>query len=53
MSFFNKIKLYIIAHKVISAVVLFVVLYGGYWGYKKFTSTVLLHLFPALVRSPI
>src|SRR3989344_3827231 len=40
MSFFNKIKLYIIAHKVISAVVLFVVLYGGYWGYKKFTSTV-------------
>src|SRR3989344_3536567 len=35
----NKIKLYIIAHKIISGFVLIVIIGGGYWGYQKFTST--------------
>lgn len=34
----QKIKLYAIAHKAISAIVLLAVLIGGYYGYKKMTS---------------
>ena len=35
----KKIKLYIIAYKVISVIVLIAVLGAGYWGYKKITNT--------------
>ncbi len=37
--FMNKIKLYILAHKIISAILVLILLGIGYWGYKKFTST--------------
>jgi len=37
----KKIKSYFLAHKIISVVVLFAVLGGGYWGYNKFTSAAL------------
>ncbi len=35
----HKIKSHIFAHKIISAVVLIAIFGGGYWGYRKFTST--------------
>ena len=38
-NFLGKIKAYIIAHKIISVIVLVAVLGGGYWGYNKLTST--------------
>src|SRR5258706_11523433 len=38
-TYFTRIKSFIIAHKVISIVVLVVLLSAGYLGYKKFTST--------------
>ncbi len=38
-TYFNKIKSFVIAHKIISVFVLVVVIGLGYWGYKKFTST--------------
>lgn len=38
-NYFQKIKLYISSHKVISIVVLIIILALGYWGYKKFTNT--------------
>ncbi len=36
---FTRIKLYIVAHKIISSVVLIIVLFGGYTAYKKSTAT--------------
>jgi RND family efflux transporter MFP subunit len=36
----HKIKLYVVAHKIISGVVLIVVILVGYWGYTKITSTI-------------
>ncbi|OGI68942.1 hypothetical protein A3A05_02365 [Candidatus Nomurabacteria bacterium RIFCSPLOWO2_01_FULL_41_12] len=33
----KKVKFYLIAHKIISVIVLIMLLYAGYWGYKKFT----------------
>mgnify|MGYP001560907140 CR=1 FL=1 len=38
-NYINKIKFYIIAHKIISVVVLVIIVLIGYWGYKKLTST--------------
>ncbi|MCX6752514.1 MAG: efflux RND transporter periplasmic adaptor subunit [Candidatus Nomurabacteria bacterium] len=38
-NFFGKIKAYVVAHKITSAVILIVVLLIGYWGYNKLTST--------------
>jgi HlyD family secretion protein len=38
-NYLNKIKAYIFLHKIISLIVLVVVLYLGYWGYGKITST--------------
>jgi HlyD family secretion protein len=38
-NYFLKIKTYVVAHKIISAVVLIVILFIGNWGYKKLTST--------------
>ncbi|MDO8444369.1 MAG: hypothetical protein Q7S80_02605 [bacterium] len=32
-------KVYLVAHKVISGIILVAILGVGYWGYKKFTST--------------
>ncbi|HEV7702384.1 MAG TPA: efflux RND transporter periplasmic adaptor subunit [Candidatus Paceibacterota bacterium] len=37
--YFNKAKSFIIAHKIISVIVLIALLGTGYWGYKKVTST--------------
>lgn len=37
--YFNKIRLYIVAHKIISGVVLVIVLLTGNWVYQKATST--------------
>jgi HlyD family secretion protein len=37
--YFNKIKLYIVAHKIISTIVIIVLLGGGYMVYGKMTST--------------
>ena len=37
----NVVKAYIVAHKVITVVILIVALSIGYWGYKKITSTAL------------
>ncbi len=36
---FKKVRTYIVAHKIISAVALLVLLGGGYWGYSALTST--------------
>ncbi len=38
-NFFQKIKKYIIVHKITSAIVAIVIIYAGYWGYGKLTST--------------
>ena len=38
-NYMNKIKLYIISHKIQSALILLVILLLGYWGYKKITGT--------------
>lgn len=38
-SIMQKIKNYIVAHKITSAIILLAVLYTGYWGYGKLTST--------------
>ena len=37
--FFNKIKLYVSAHKTLSVFILIIILLVGYWGYKKITNT--------------
>jgi len=34
-----KIKLYVLTHKIISAVAIIIIISVGYWGYDKFTST--------------
>lgn len=39
MNFLTKIKLYILAHKIISTVLLIIIILVGYWGYGKITST--------------
>lgn len=36
----TKIKVYVLAHKIISAIILVVIIGGGYWGYKKITAPV-------------
>ena len=38
-NFITKIKLYIVAHKIISTVILIIIIFDGYWGYQKITST--------------
>ena len=38
-NYINKIKLYVVKHKIISLIILVVVLLVGYWGYGKITST--------------
>jgi HlyD family secretion protein len=38
-NFITKIKLYVVAHKIISAIILVVIILIGYWGYNKLTST--------------
>ena len=38
-NFITKIKLYIVAHKIISAVLLIIIILIGYWGYGKITTT--------------
>lgn len=38
-NFFLKIKVYALAHKIISAIAIIIIIYIGYWGYNKFTST--------------
>jgi len=38
-NFLNKIKAYIVKHKIISAIILVIVLFVGYWGYNKITNT--------------
>ncbi|MFA6257571.1 MAG: HlyD family efflux transporter periplasmic adaptor subunit [Candidatus Paceibacterota bacterium] len=38
-NFLNKIKLYILAHKIISIIVVIIILSLGYWIYDKITST--------------
>lgn len=38
-TYLYKVKSFIIAHKIMSFILLVAVLYGGYWGYKKSTST--------------
>jgi HlyD family secretion protein len=38
-NFAIKIKSYIIAHKIISAILLVIIILIGYWGYNKITST--------------
>lgn len=35
----SKIRIHILAHKIISAIILIAILATGYWVYKKFTST--------------
>lgn len=35
----QKIKSYIVDHKITSIIVILVIVWGGYWGYGKFTST--------------
>ncbi|MEI8174361.1 MAG: HlyD family efflux transporter periplasmic adaptor subunit [bacterium] len=37
--FIVKIKSYIIAHKIISIIMLIVIIWIGYWGYNKYTNT--------------
>lgn len=38
-NFITKIKLYIVAHKIISAILIIIIILFGYWGYGKITST--------------
>lgn len=38
-NYLNKIKTYIVLHKVTSVIILIAILLVGYWGYKKITST--------------
>ena len=38
-NFINKIKLYVIKHKIISSVIFIVIILAGYFGYHKLTST--------------
>jgi len=37
-TYISKTKLYIVGHKIISAVILIAILFGGYWAYGKVTS---------------
>jgi HlyD family secretion protein len=37
--FIDKIKLYVVAHKIISVIALILIILIGYWGYSKATST--------------
>jgi len=36
---FTKIKIYIAAHKIISAIIIIIIIGIGYWGYNKLTNT--------------
>jgi RND family efflux transporter MFP subunit len=38
-NYINKIKLYVIAHKIISAIIIMAIVGLGYWGYNQLTST--------------
>jgi len=38
-NFLIKIKTYFLAHKIISAIIIIIIIVGGYWGYQKITNT--------------
>src|ERR1035437_3978611 len=38
-NFIMKMKMYLFAHKIISAIIIIIILGVGYWGYQKITNT--------------